>query len=127
MQSKKETLTEVIVNLIVGYVFSVVITYYVVKPLLHLGYSMEQSFLMVTIFTVASFLRMYFIRRFFNNKDSYIHTIVRYVHTLFAKKRPSVFLKPIKPHYIKDEYDSLWYNHAQMHSIMYERGKQWRN
>jgi len=61
---KKQAFFEAVTNTSFGFVVSMFLSYYVL-PLFGLHKSVETSFFVVSIFTVASIFRNYFIRRIF--------------------------------------------------------------
>ena len=65
MQSKKMSILEAVANLIFGYLISVLIMHFVM-PLYGYYPDISTSNQMVMWFTIASFLRSYGLRRFFN-------------------------------------------------------------
>jgi len=65
MQSKKLSHIEVVTNQIAGIVIGWLITYYIL-PLLGIPFTATQSTVTTLIFFVASYIRMYALRRFFN-------------------------------------------------------------
>lgn len=65
MQTKKASLMESLANTMSGFFVSLVLAYYVF-PLFGMPQSMQSSFWIVVIFTVASIGRNYVIRRVFN-------------------------------------------------------------
>ena len=68
MQSRKNSLVEVVVNLIAGIIVSFLLTYFIL-PLFGLPQSVPKSFCITAIYTLTSMVRMYIIRRIFATKD----------------------------------------------------------
>lgn len=69
MQSKKQSLVEVIVSTLVAFAISAVLQEFVVAPLFDLDTTHAQNLLITVFFTVVSLVRSYLFRRFFN----YLH------------------------------------------------------
>lgn len=65
-QSRLGSLSETIISIAIGFVVSVIITD-TVMPLYGHQVSLTDNFQITAIFTAASILRGYFVRRFFNN------------------------------------------------------------
>ena len=65
-QTKLESLLEVNINIFIGWVVSMVITYYIISPVWGLSWSLLDSFAVTMVYTVAAIIRGYFVRRFFN-------------------------------------------------------------
>lgn len=63
-QSKKKSLIETLVNVGTGFLISMLITHYVF-PLYGIPVSTAVNFQITAIYTVASIIRGYFMRRFF--------------------------------------------------------------
>lgn len=68
MQTKKDSLRESIVDTVIGFLISFVLSYYVL-PLYGLAQSIQNSVEVVAIFTIAGFVRKYVIRRIYNYKQ----------------------------------------------------------
>ena len=66
MQTRKGSLIETITNLVTGIVMSLIISHFVF-PLYGFKVTLEQNFAITAIFTVASFIRSYSLRRIFNH------------------------------------------------------------
>ena len=66
-QSKKQSAIESTINVIVGLVVSLAIQL-IIYPIMDIPVTFSQNLILTFIFFVASFLRGYFIRRYFNNK-----------------------------------------------------------
>ena len=66
MQSRLMSALEAVSNLVLGFVISVAIMYYLM-PLYGLEVSAQTSIEIVLCFTIASFFRSYLLRRFFNS------------------------------------------------------------
>lgn len=67
-QTKKQSATEATTNVILGLIISFAIQL-VIYPLMNIPVSFNQNLILTFIFFVASFLRGYFIRRYFNYKN----------------------------------------------------------
>ncbi len=70
MQTKKQSLYEALINVGIGYTISLV-SLFLIFPLLGIESSTANNVLISLYFTVISILRGYFLRRFFNKKQSY--------------------------------------------------------
>ncbi len=68
MQTKKMSMYETIIGTAIGFIVSLVLVN-IVLPFYGFNVEMGQSVMITLIFTVASILRGYWVRRFFN----YIH------------------------------------------------------
>ena len=66
-QSKKQSAIESTINVIVGLVVSFAIQL-IIYPIMDIPVTFGQNLILTFVFFVASFLRGYFIRRYFNNK-----------------------------------------------------------
>lgn len=69
-QSKKLSAIETITSTIVGYIIAVVLFKFLM-PLFGFSTSWNQSYILTFIFAIASILRGYFIRRFFNSIENF--------------------------------------------------------
>lgn len=65
MQTRKGSMAEVAVNILIGYWISFALNM-LVFLLYNIEVSLRQNFEMGLIFTVASIIRSYYLRRFFN-------------------------------------------------------------
>jgi hypothetical protein len=65
MQSKKHSIVESLTNILVGLVTSFLIQL-VIYPLLNIPVSLNENITITILFFIASFIRGYLIRRFFN-------------------------------------------------------------
>lgn len=65
MQSKKHSILESSINVIVGLVISFGIQI-IIYPILNIPVSINQNIIITIVFFIASFLRGYIIRRVFN-------------------------------------------------------------
>lgn len=66
MQSKRFSLIESITNTLTGFLVSLLIQV-IIYPVLGIPVTIEQNILITSVFTVASILRGYVIRRIFNS------------------------------------------------------------
>lgn len=66
MQSKRGSLLESVTGTVVGFVIAMIIQV-TVPPLFGAKLALHQDFAIVGIFTVASIIRQYILRRIFNN------------------------------------------------------------
>lgn len=66
-QTKKQSSIEATTNVVVGLVVSLLIQV-IVYPLMNIPVTFKQNLTLTFIFFVASFLRGYFLRRYFNNR-----------------------------------------------------------
>ncbi len=69
MQSRKSSIIEATVNLVVGYTMSVLIARFIIGSLLGLPITTQDSFIMTTIYTFVSFARVYILRRVFTKRE----------------------------------------------------------
>lgn len=67
MQTKKQSATEILVNIVVGLITSFLIQL-ALYPLLNIPVSFGQNIIITLVFFVVSFVRGYLIRRFYNRK-----------------------------------------------------------
>jgi hypothetical protein len=65
MQSKKLSFIEAIINTITGFIVSLLIQL-VIYPAMNIPVKFSQNIIITFVFTIASILRGYFVRRFFN-------------------------------------------------------------
>ena len=75
MQTKRSSLIETLINVAIGFVVSMLLTS-IVFPAYGHAINLNQNIQITAIFTVASIIRGYCIRRWFN---SYIHRIANHV------------------------------------------------
>lgn len=68
MQSKTDSFIEAWSGTFIGFFLSILVQQFIVNPLYDLQQTFAQNLGIVTIFTIVSALRSYFIRRFFNQK-----------------------------------------------------------
>ncbi len=66
MQTKLGSITEVLINIITGFVFSFLIWAFVIQPLWGINLSINDSLAITGVFTISSIMRSYAWRRFFN-------------------------------------------------------------
>ncbi len=66
MQSKTQSLTEVVLSTLVAFAISAALQQWVVTPLFHLNTSAGGNLGITVFFTVISLVRSYYFRRFFN-------------------------------------------------------------
>ncbi len=68
MQTKLGSITEVLINIITGFVFSFLIWAFVIQPLWGINLSINDSLAItgIGVFTISSIMRSYAWRRFFN-------------------------------------------------------------
>jgi uncharacterized protein YacL len=67
MQTKKQSAFESVVNIVIGLITSFLIQL-VIYPLLNIPVSLNQNIIITIVFFIASFIRGYFVRRYFNHK-----------------------------------------------------------
>ena len=67
-QSKKHSLVEATVNVVAGLIISFIIQL-IIYPIMNIPVSLDQNLTLTLVFFIASFLRGYFIRRYFNHKQ----------------------------------------------------------
>jgi uncharacterized protein YacL len=65
-QTKKQSVIETTVNIVVGIITSFLIQLWI-YPLLNIPVTFQQNLIITTVFIVVSFIRGYAIRRVFNN------------------------------------------------------------
>ena len=65
MQKKRHSLIEAIINTLAGFIVSLLIQL-VIYPLMDIPVRFEQNLIITSVFTLASILRGYVIRRIFN-------------------------------------------------------------
>ena len=71
MQTKLESVIEKIVDLVIALFISTFLQIYLIEEIFAVGIiQIEQSFSITLIFTLVSFVRGYFVRRFFNQFQS---------------------------------------------------------
>lgn len=66
MQTRLASLIEASVSTAIGFLLSMLVQHWIVTPLYGLRLSVVDNFAITVIFTVASVLRQYFVRRYFN-------------------------------------------------------------
>jgi uncharacterized protein YacL len=66
-QSKRQSMVETITNIVVGLVVSLLIQI-IIYPLMDIPVTFKQNLLLTLIFFIASFIRGYLLRRYFNKK-----------------------------------------------------------
>lgn len=66
MQTRRQTITEVVVTTAVAFVISAAIQQWVATPMFHLNTNHAQNLGITVLFTVVSLVRGYIFRRFFN-------------------------------------------------------------
>ena len=69
MQTKKQSAFEIVVNILVGLITSFLIQL-IIYPLLKIPVSLNQNVIITIVFFIASFIRGYFLRRYFNAKHN---------------------------------------------------------
>jgi len=72
MQNKKQSLIESITQTLVGLITSFIIQI-IIYPLLNIPVTLGQNVIITLVFFMASILRGYIIRRYFNKKDCIIN------------------------------------------------------
>ena len=68
MQTKKESVIESLTNILVGLITSFLIQL-VIYPIMGIPVSFNQNIIITIVFFIASFIRGYLIRRYFNSKN----------------------------------------------------------
>jgi hypothetical protein len=66
MQTRRQTLNEVVLSTAAAFLLSAMLQHWVVNPIWHLESSMLDSIGITVFFTLVSLVRSYWIRRFFN-------------------------------------------------------------
>jgi positive regulator of sigma E activity len=69
-QSRRHSLEETLVSTAIGFVISTFLNMFVAPRVLHTTVSFNQNLILIAIFTVASILRGYFVRRHYNRKTA---------------------------------------------------------
>jgi len=69
MQTKKQSAFESVVNIVIGLITSFLIQL-IIYPLLNIPVSLNQNIIITIVFFITSFIRSYFVRRYFNHKHS---------------------------------------------------------
>lgn len=67
-QSRRASAVEATTNIVVGFIVSYLVWVLIVVPLYHLPVSHTDNFIITCIFTVASWIRSYTLRRVFNRR-----------------------------------------------------------
>lgn len=75
MQSKKESLLESGINIVIGFIVALFIGIFIFK-ITGIQATYTQNFMSTTLFTIASFIRQYIIRRWFNKREKYVQKII---------------------------------------------------
>ena len=70
MQSKRESLRESVINVLIGYLIAL-LSQIAVFPLVGVEASLNQNLKIGLYFTLISLIRSYLIRRWFNKKNNY--------------------------------------------------------
>ena len=68
MQTKKQSVIESLTNILVGLITSFLIQL-VIYPIMGIPVSFNQNIIITIVFFIASFIRGYLIRRYFNSKN----------------------------------------------------------
>lgn len=66
MQTKTMSLIETAVNIVTGFIMSMIVSHYVLPFYLGVTPSFSENFKITAVFTVFSFVRGYYVRRGFN-------------------------------------------------------------
>jgi hypothetical protein len=69
MQTKKQSLTETIVNIVLGLIISFLIQL-ILFPMLKIPVTINENIIITIVFFVASLVRGYSVRRYFNKKHN---------------------------------------------------------
>lgn len=67
MQTKKQSVIESLTNILVGLITSFLIQI-VIYPIMDIPVTFNQNIIITIVFFIASFIRGYLIRRYFNSK-----------------------------------------------------------
>lgn len=67
MQTRRHSLIEQLVNTAVGFVLSVLVWEWLIKPIWHIETHLVDNLAITSVFTVVSIFRGYAVRRFFNS------------------------------------------------------------
>ncbi|AIA83182.1 IQ motif-containing protein [Lauvirus lau218] len=68
-QSKSQSLTEIILNVVSGWVVSYLLWIWLIIPIWDIKVSVQDNIIITTIFTISAVIRGYLWRRFFNKKE----------------------------------------------------------
>lgn len=86
-QSKLESKIETTLNIGSGFMLAFLTWKFLVNPMIHYGIiSIDDTFIITSIFTVITFIRSYFWRRMFTSKT--IHRIADWLMTKWYKIKP---------------------------------------
>lgn len=66
MQTKTMSLIETAINIITGFIVSMIVSHFVLPYFLGVTPSLAENFKITLVFTVFSFIRGYYVRRTFN-------------------------------------------------------------
>ncbi|MFY0592239.1 DUF7220 family protein [Roseivirga sp.] len=69
MQTKKQSLKESLANVAIGF-FITVVSLYLILPVLGMENHHQNNFALTAYLTILSIIRNYFLRRFFNSKQT---------------------------------------------------------
>jgi membrane protein implicated in regulation of membrane protease activity len=75
MQTKKQSLIESGINILIGFVVALFIGIFIFK-ITGIQATYTQNFMSTTLFTIASFIRQYIIRRWFNKREKHVQKII---------------------------------------------------
>lgn len=68
MQSRRHSIEETIVSTIIGLAVSTIINMTILPQVVGVHVSMDKNLFLVGVFTLASLLRGYFVRRYYNGR-----------------------------------------------------------
>jgi hypothetical protein len=86
-QTRLDSAIEAAINILIGFLISWAFWVWFVDPLLGINSSTRQCFLITVLFTLLSFFRQYFIRRWLNGKI--IWESLLNAHPFRARRRPT--------------------------------------
>ena len=69
MQSKLQSLIESLTNILIGYL-TALLSQVLIFPLFDINVTFQDNLMIGLYFTIISLLRSYFVRRYFNKKDT---------------------------------------------------------
>lgn len=68
MQSRMDSIVEASINILIGFIISWLFFWAVISPIYGFRSGVGESFTITVLYTILSFVRQYFIRRWFNGK-----------------------------------------------------------
>lgn len=68
MQTKKQSVIESVVNILIGY-FTALFSQFLIFPIFDINIPIQDNLLIGLYFTIISLIRSYIVRRYFNRKN----------------------------------------------------------